>query len=101
MVGKSLAIEAARVVCDAGDFACRLPAQISHHRDPAAVTAHTIMEIVQTPHMRQRVEGEGDIAGPSMGDLDSVQLRESVDHIAVEDWRADRCVDLRETRASA
>src|SRR5713101_682284 len=61
MVGKIFGVEAAGVIRDAGDLARRLKAEIGHHRDPAAVAAETIMEIVALPHMRQRIECEGDI----------------------------------------
>ena len=59
------------------------------------------MKIVALPHMGQRVEGEGDIAGPGMGDLDPPQLREAIGHVAVEDRRADGRIDLGEPRTAA
>src|SRR6516165_12336538 len=100
MVGKFLSIEAASVICEAGDLAGGLIAEKGHHRHPAAVAAETIMQVVPPPHMWQCIEGEGDIASPGMGDLDAAQLREAINHIPVEDRRADRRVDPGETRAS-
>jgi hypothetical protein len=59
------------------------------------------MKIVALPHMRQCVEGEGDIAGPGMSDLDAAQLRKAIGHIAMQDRRANCCVNRGETRSAA
>src|ERR1700756_1320595 len=101
MVGKFFGIETASVVCDAGDLAGRLPTEIGHHRDAAAIASKAVMEIVAASHMRQCVEGKRDIAGPGMSDLDAAQLREAIGHVAVQDRRANNSVYLCEPGAAA
>ena len=52
MIRKILPIKAASVVGDPRDLARRLPAEIGHHRNPAAVAAEAKVEAVPLPHMR-------------------------------------------------
>src|ERR1700730_156918 len=61
VIGKLLGIKAAGIVGDAGDLARRLPTEIGHHCDTAAIAPETVMELAPAAHMRQCVEGEGDI----------------------------------------
>src|SRR5215471_19855332 len=101
MVGKFLPIEAASVIGGASNLARRLPAEIGHHSDAAAVAAKTIMETIALAHVRQRIQSKSDVAGPGMGDLEPAQLREAIGHVAIEDRRANRRVDMCETGAAA
>ena len=52
MIRKFRPIEAAGVVSEARDLSRRLPAEISHHRNPAAVAAEAKVEAVALPDMR-------------------------------------------------
>ncbi|HUC45888.1 MAG TPA: hypothetical protein VMR94_04985 [Hyphomicrobiaceae bacterium] len=52
MIRKFFPIKAASVVSHPRDLARRLPPEIRHHRNPAAVAAEAEVEAVQLPHMR-------------------------------------------------
>src|SRR3954447_19664482 len=71
MLGEFRRIEGADRVRLADDLAGCLIAEICHHGDAAAVAAERVVHAVVASHMRHRIEGKGDIAGPGMGDANA------------------------------
>src|ERR1700719_2250889 len=61
--GEIEVLEGADAIAAADDLARRLVAEIAHHGDAAAVAAERVMHPVDLAHMRQEVEGEGNVAG--------------------------------------
>src|SRR5262249_9228124 len=98
MIGKLRPVECANIVAGAGDLAGSAIAEIGHHRDAAAIAAEAVMQALLLSHMRQRIEGEGGVAVPTMRDPDSFQLRPPFGHIAVEDAGAQFRIDMRKAR---
>ena len=94
-------VEGVLPVGAAQHLARRLLAQPAEHRNAAAVAAHRIVDAVDLAHMRQLVEGEGEIAHPVVRDAYPRQLREPLDHQRVQQRRAGLGRHLREARPAA
>src|ERR1700728_2067882 len=87
MGGKFFAVERALLVSHAGNLTRGLATEISHHSHADAVAAQQIMHATLLSHVRQRVQRKRHVARPCMRNLRPKQLRKTVGHETVEDWR--------------
>src|SRR5262245_22614953 len=86
-MGKLLELETACGVGTTHDAARRLVSQVGHHGHTTAIAAERIVHSTQDAGVRQGIPGEGDVAGPGVGNANTAELREAVGHEAMEDRR--------------
>ena len=76
-------------------------AEVSHHRDPAAIATQRVVHATMQTDVRYVVIGERHVPGPGVADARTRELRETRSHGLVQELRPGFRIDVGETRPAA